>query len=195
MDTQEKQNVEKNNFYSPKNTEIATGLKDLYIDGLKDIYWAENALTKAIPKMIKQATSTKLIDALTKHLAETENHVKRLESIFKLLELKPEAKKCDAMEGIIKEGNETMELTKQGVVRDAGIIGASQKVEHYEIATYGTLCAYAKILGETEAVEILLETLMEENAADNKLSEIAEAHINLAAAGNDAVEQELPELN
>lgn len=167
--------------------EEASGLRELFQDSLKDIYWAEKALTKALPKMIQKATSADLIDALTQHLRVTEQQVTRLEEVFNTLGLKAQAKKCAAMEGLIQEGSEIMESTTSGVVRDAGIIAAGQKVEHYEIASYGTLCAFAKILGETEVAELLMETLNEEKEADDKLSEVAEGSINLQAAGQDAV--------
>ena len=167
----------------PAHSNEATGLRDLFEDGLKDIYWAEKALTKALPKMIDNSTSPGLVTALTEHLAVTEEQVNRLEDVFAAIGVTVQAKKCDAMEGLIKEGNEIMESTAKGVVRDAGIIAAGQKVEHYEIATYGTLCAFAKILGEQEAADLLLLTLNEEKDADDKLSEVAEGSINLQAAG------------
>lgn len=176
----------KNQQSPTQNPEVASGLRDLFIDGLKDIYWAEKALTKALPTMIKKATSEELITALTDHLAVTEEQVTRLEEVFNSIGEKAQAKKCDAMEGLIKEGSGIMESTAAGVVRDAGIIAAGQKVEHYEIATYGTLCAFAKILGEKEAAELLLETLNEEKKADDKLTEVAEESINLKAAGVEA---------
>ena len=116
--------------------DAAEGLRDLFVDSLKDIYWAEKALTKALPKMAKNATSEDLITAINNHLAETETHITRLEQVFKSIGEKAVAKKCDAMDGLIKEGEGIMEETDLGVVRDAGIIAASQKVEHYEIATY-----------------------------------------------------------
>ncbi len=167
----------------------ASGLRELFQDSLKDIYWAEKALTKALPKMIKKATSPELIDALSQHLDVTEQQVIRLEQVFSNLGMKAQAKKCAAMEGLIQEGSEIMESTTAGVVRDAGIIAAGQKVEHYEIASYGTLCAFAKILGETEVAEMLLQTLNEEKEADDKLSEVAEGSINLQAAGEDAADE------
>lgn len=147
-------------------------LNELFVDGLKDIYWAEKALTKALPKMIKNATSEELVDALTNHLAETEGQVTRLEKVFASVDEKAVAKKCLAMEGLIKEGDEIMKEAEEGMMCDAGIIAAGQKVEHYEIATYGTLRAYAEILGHTEAAGLLQETLDEEKAADEKLTEI-----------------------
>lgn len=174
---------------SPNNSQ-ATGLRELFQDSLKDIYWAEKALTKALPKMIKKATSEELVAALTDHLAVTQEQVTRMEEVFNTLGLKPQAKKCEAMEGLIKEASEIMESTEEGVVRDAGIIAAGQKVEHYEIATYGTLCAFAKILGEMDAAELLLQSLNEEKEADDKLSEVAEGSINLQAAGVEAEEDQ-----
>src|SRR3954451_5971736 len=126
-----------------KKPGAAQGLRDLFEDELKDIYWAEKALTKALPKMIKNATSDELATALKEHLAITEEQVTRLEQVFESVGTKAQAKKCQAMEGLIKEAEEIMESTEEGVVRDAGIISAGQKVEHYEIATYGTLSAFA----------------------------------------------------
>jgi len=166
------------------------GLRKLFEDQLKDIYWAEKALTKALPKMIKKATHEELVDALTEHLSVTEGQVKRLEEVFNSIGTKATAKKCEAMAGLIKEGEEIMSETTQGVVRDAGIIAAGQKVEHYEIATYGTLCAFAKTLGENEALSLLKETLDEEKEADEKLTEIAESSINMEAAGEEEGEEE-----
>lgn len=164
-----------------KETDVAQGLRELFVEELKDIYWAEKALTKAIPKMIKNASSEELIEALTGHLDETLEQVTRLEEVFSLLDEKPQAKKCDAMEGLMKEADEIMQNTEKGMVRDAGIILAGQKVEHYEIATYGTLCSFAKTMGEEEVASLLQETLNEEKTADEKLSEIAEAFINAEA--------------
>ena len=156
----------------------ASDLRELFEDQLKDIYWAEKALTKAIPKMIQNASSQELIDALTEHLEVTKQQVTRCEEIFEAIGEEPEAKKCEAMEGLIKEGAEIMESTESGSVRDAGIIGAAQKVEHYEIASYGTLVSWAKQLGETEAASLLEETLNEEKEADVALTEVAEGSIN-----------------
>ncbi|HET8860057.1 ferritin-like domain-containing protein [Marivirga sp.] len=156
-------------------------LMKLFEDQLKDIYWAEKALIKAIPKMINNATSQDLIDALKSHLEETENQVTRVEKVFEILDKKATAKKCDAMEGLIKEADEIMESCDEGAMCDAGIISAGQKVEHYEIATYGTLRQFAEILGLSEAVSLLEATLEEEKEADGHLSEIAES-INLEAA-------------
>jgi len=160
----------------------ADGLRELFIASLKDIYWAEKALTKALPKMAKNATSTKLIEGLKGHLNETEEQVKRLEEVFDLLGQKAVAKKCEAMSGLIDEGESIMEETVEGPVRDAGIIAAAQKVEHYEIATYGTLIAFAKTLGEDEVAGILARSLEEEKQADKALSKVAYHSINFDAA-------------
>ncbi|MFC6096388.1 ferritin-like domain-containing protein [Flavobacterium qiangtangense] len=160
----------------------ADGLRELFIDSLKDIYWAEKALTKALPKMAKNATSENLKTALEDHLNVTQEQVSRLEQVFEIIGKKATAKKCDAMEGLIKEGESIMEETQPGAVRDAGIIAASQKIEHYEIATYGTLCAFAKTLGEDEAMQLLEATLAEEKEADVTLTEAAYNTINFDAA-------------
>ena len=157
-------------------------LMELFEDGLKDIYWAEKALTKALPKMIKKATSPELIKAIENHLGETEAQVAKLEEIFESIGKKAQAKKCEAMHGLIKEGEEIMSETKQGAMRDAGIIAAGQKVEHYEIATYGTLCTFAKTMGLEHAAKLLHEILEEEKAADEKLTEVAVSTINVHAA-------------
>lgn len=166
-------------------SDAASGLTELFEDGLKDIYWAEKALTKALPTMAKNATSTELIEALNNHLKETEIHITRLEKVFELIDQKPRAKKCDAMEGLIEEGKSIIEETELGVVRDAGIIAACQKVEHYEIATYGTLRQFAETLDLDDVVSILELTLEEEKAADKKLTEVAVSSINVEAAEED----------
>ena len=157
-------------------------LMKLFEEELKDIYWAEKALTKAIPKMIKNATSADLIDALENHLMETEEQVKRVEQVFELTGKKAVAKKCEAMEGLIKEATEIMEDCEEGAMRDAGIISAGQKVEHYEIASYGTLRQFAETLGLAEAVALLEETLNEEKIADEKLTEVALGAVNVEAS-------------
>ncbi len=161
-------------------------LMKLFETELKDIYWAEKALTKAIPKMIKKATSEELINALETHLEETMEHVSRVEHVFELIEKKAVAKKCEAMDGLLKEATEIMEECEQGSMRDAGIISAGQKVEHYEIATYGTLRQFAETLGLTEAAELLEATLEEEKMADEKLSEVAMSAINVEASEEEA---------
>lgn len=171
---------------SKENKEdVAQGLKDLFIDELKDIYWAEKALTKALPKMVKNATNQELVAALEDHLEVTQGQVSRLEQVFEALGEKAQAKKCDAMDGLIKEGEDIMKSTAKGAVRDAGIISAGQKVEHYEIASYGTLVTFAKTLGEEEAATLLEETLNEEKEADVTLTEIAVESINENAMDED----------
>lgn len=172
------------------SSDVASGLRELFEAELKDIYWAEKALTKALPKMAKKASSEELQDALQDHLTVTEGQVARLEQIFELMKMKPQAKKCEAMAGLIKEAEEIMSETESGVVRDAGIISAGQKVEHYEIATYGTLCAFAKTLGEFESADLLETTLNEEKEADESLSQIAESSINFEAAEMELEEAE-----
>jgi ferritin-like metal-binding protein YciE len=162
-------------------SEVADGLRELFVAELKDIYWAENALLKAIPKMIKNASSEELISALEDHLSVTEEQVSRLDQVFKIIEVKAQGKKCEAMAGLIKEAEEIMKDTKKGDVRDAGIISAAQKVEHYEIASYGTLRTFALTLEEYDAADLLEETLQEEKDADVSLTEIAEASINAEA--------------
>lgn len=162
-----------------------SGLRELFINELKDIYWAEKALTKALPKMAKKATSEELVAALEDHLAVTETHVERLEQVFETIGEKAAAKKCDAMEGLISEAEEIMKDTEDGVVRDAGIISAAQKVEHYEIASYGTLVSFANTLGESDAASLLEETLNEEKEADQTLTDIAVSSINLDAANEE----------
>lgn len=168
----------------------AEGLRDLLEDELKDIYWAEKALTKAIPKMIRNATSEELKNALNEHLEVTQEQVKRCEQVFEILGKPARARKCEAMAGLVKEAEEIMESTEIGVVRDAGIISAGQKVEHYEIASYGTLCTFATTLGETEAAALLQQTLQEEKDADQTLTEVAESSINVEAANEDDEEEE-----
>ncbi len=166
---------------SKQSADGASELQELFEKELKDIYWAEKALVKAIPKMIKNATDTELIEALESHLSETEEQVNRMEEVFETIGVKAEAKKCEAMVGLIKEAEQIMSETTKGVIRDAGIISAAQKIEHYEIASYGTLHSFARTLGHDEASELLEETLNEEKSADNALTEIAESSINAEA--------------
>jgi ferritin-like metal-binding protein YciE len=157
-------------------------LEKFFTDSLKDIYWAEKNLTKALPKMKKAATTEELKSAIEEHLTQTEEHVSRLEEVFEIFGKKPQAKKCDAMEGLIKEGESIVEETEDGsMTRDAAIIMAAQKVEHYEIATYGSLVQLAKTLGKDDAANILAQTLVEEKETDEGLTAIAENHINCAA--------------
>jgi ferritin-like metal-binding protein YciE len=157
-------------------------LMSLFVDELKDIYWAEKALTKAIPKMLKNATSPELIDALTAHAQETSEHVGRCEKVFEVIGKPAVAKKCEAMAGLMKEAEEIMADCEKGAMRDAGIISAAQKIEHYEIATYGTLRQFAETLGQDQIVVLLELNLEDEKAADKKLSEVAMAAINIHAA-------------
>ncbi|AYZ36129.1 ferritin-like domain-containing protein [Chryseobacterium indologenes] len=166
---------------TPAKKDAAKDLASLFEDSLKDIYWAEKALVKALPQMHKNATDENLKNALQKHLEETNTHVDRLEQCFGALGKKPQAKKCDAMQGLLDEGKSIIEETEAGAVRDAGIIAAAQKVEHYEIATYGTLAAFAKVLNEKECLENLTATLKEEKACDTLLSSIADTNLNNAA--------------
>ena len=149
------------------------GLRDLYIDELKDLYNAENQLVKALPKMAKAASSEELKQGFEQHLEQTRGHVQRLEQIFKSLDESPKGKKCAGMEGLVKEGSEVMEEDFEGALMDAALIGAAQRVEHYEIAAYGTACEFAKLLEESEHVSLLEETLQEEKETDEKLTELA----------------------
>jgi len=159
-----------------------TTLQDMFELELKDIYYAEKALVKALPKMAKGANSDKLRTSIEEHLEQTKGHVERLERVFELIDVPAKGKKCEAMEGLIDEGASMLEEDAEPDVLDAGIIAAAQKVEHYEIASYGTLCTWAKQLGLEDAVDLLGETLEEEKQTDMKLTELAESEINAAAA-------------
>jgi ferritin-like metal-binding protein YciE len=156
-------------------------LKHLYIEELKDIYSAENQMVKALPKMAKAATAPDLRAGFEEHLAQTKEHVSRLEQIFKGLGDNPTGKKCKGMEGLIAEGAEMIEEDPFPEELDAGLISAAQRVEHYEIAAYGCVAAYAKLLGEDEAVALLKKTLDEEKKTDEKLTELS-SKINVEAA-------------
>jgi ferritin-like metal-binding protein YciE len=149
-------------------------IRELYIDELKDLYSAENQLVKALPKMAKAASSEELQEGFRNHLEQTKEHVQRLEKIFQALDESPKGKKCVGMEGLVKEGAEVMEEDFEGPVMDAAIIGAAQRVEHYEIAAYGTARTFAELLGENEHVSLLDQTLQEEKETDEKLTELAE---------------------
>jgi ferritin-like metal-binding protein YciE len=153
----------------------------LFEDELKDIYWAEKELTKEIPKLIKKATSGELIDALEDHLSQTKEQVARVERVFDLLGKRATTKKCEAMEGLIKESKVILDDCEDGAMCDAGIISAAQKIEHYEIASYGTLRQFAQTLRISNAAQLLEETLREEKAADEKLSRIAVTAVNVEA--------------
>jgi ferritin-like metal-binding protein YciE len=155
-------------------------LQDLYIHELKDLFSAENQLLKALPKMARAATSPKLMDGFRKHLEQTKNHVARLEQILASHDETTRGPKCKGMEGLIKEGAEMIKEDAEDDVRDAGLISAAQRVEHYEIAGYGTARTYAKLLGDNKGAKILQQTLDEEGATDKKLTQLAE-RINVAA--------------
>ncbi len=158
-------------------------LKKLFVDGLKDIYWAEKHLTKALPKLTKAANSEALREAFESHLSETEGHVSKVERVFGIIGEKAQAQHCPAMGGLITEGQEAIEFTEKGTsVRDCALIMAAQKVEHYEIGSYGSLRSVARILGYEEAAEVLQAILDEEGIADKKLTELAETYINEEAA-------------
>lgn len=166
-------------------------LEKFFTDSLKDIYWAEKHLVKELPKMQKSATTQELKDAIDEHTAQTEEHVTRLEQVFEMIGQKAQAKKCDAMEGLIKEGHSIVEETEEGsMTRDAGIIIAAQKVEHYEIATYGGLVSLATTLGLEDVAEVLSTTLEEEKETDAGLSAIAENDINWEAEKEGSEEEE-----
>ena len=163
-----------------------TLLRKLFIDSIRDIYWAEKHLTKTLPKMMKAATSPELVTAIEDHLAVTETHVERLEKVFSLLDETARGKKCEAMEGLAEEGQSIIEDTPDGTfTRDVGIIMAAQKVEHYEIASYGSLVQLAHILEEDDVAAIFEDTLAEEKEADELLTQIAENSINLEASMED----------
>ena len=166
-----------------RTPEAESALKELFVDELKDIYWAEKHLATALPKMIKGATSEDLKNTISTHLEETKGQITRLESVFASVGEKAAAKKCLAMEGLLKEATELLEDTDKGTeVRDVAIISAAQKVEHYEIASYGTLRTLAGTLGFGEAQSLLDETLAEEKNADSLLTQVAENYVNEAAA-------------
>jgi ferritin-like metal-binding protein YciE len=159
-------------------------LRETFVEQLKDLYDAEKQLVKALPKMAKAARHDELRDAFESHLHETEEHVRRLEQLFKIMDQPAKSKKCKAMQGLIEEGQETIS-DEEG---DAALICAAQKVEHYEMAAYGCLESWAKLLGEQEAADLVGETLGEEKAADEKLTEIAEAAINSEESENEQEE-------
>ncbi|MEY2545125.1 MAG: hypothetical protein QOG48_242 [Verrucomicrobiota bacterium] len=164
-------------------------LQKLYIEELRDVYNAENQLLKALPKMAKSASSEELRQAFEDHLEETKEHVERLDEIFKALDEKATGKTCKAMKGLIEEGSEILKEEGEESVLDAGIIAAAQKVEHYEIATYGTLRTWAGLLGEDEAAELLQQTLDEEGDADKRLNELADEIVNPEALSESTAEE------
>ncbi|MCU1386031.1 MAG: hypothetical protein JWL71_4728 [Acidobacteria bacterium] len=157
-------------------------LEDLLKDEIKDIYDAEKQLTKALPKLIKKATADDLKAALQNHLQETEEHIARLEQVFDLMQMPPRGKKCEGMQHLIEEGNDMIGECEEDGTRDAVIIAAAQKCEHYEIASYGTIRVWANLLDHTDVASIFEDTLEEEKNADLKLTEIAESFVNEEAA-------------
>ena len=163
------------------------GLRELYIEELRDLYNAESQLVKALPKMAKAASSDELRRGFEEHLEQTKGHVQRLEQIFQALGENPKGKKCKGMEGLLEEGSEVMQEDFEGALMDAAIIGAAQRVEHYEIAAYGTICAFAEELGESEQNSLLNQTLQEEKEADEKLTQLAQ---QINAQANEGVEPE-----
>jgi len=156
-------------------------LHDLFEETLRDIYYAEKAILKALPKMAKKASSEDLSAAFEEHRQQTEGHVERLEQIFKMLDKAARGKKCEAIEGLTKEADEIIKEAETDTVRDAGMLAAAQAVEHYEISRYGTLKAWAEKLGMNDAAQLLDETLQEEKETDEKLTELAESEINIDA--------------
>jgi ferritin-like metal-binding protein YciE len=166
-------------------------LHKLFVEELRDVYNAENQLLKALPKMAKSASSEELKQAFEDHLQETNEHVERLEEIFKGLDEKAKGKTCHAMKGLIEEGSEILQENGEESVLDAGIIAAAQKVEHYEIATYGTLRTWANLLGEDDAAELLQQTLDEEGDTDKRLNDLAEDIVNPEALSESAEEEEV----
>ena len=166
--------------------------KELFEETLKDIYYAEKAVLKALPKMAKKASSKKLQTAFSSHLKETEGQVKRLEQVFEILGKRASGKKCPAIDGIIEEGEEVMKEAKDDTIRDAAMLAAAQSVEHYEISRYGTLLAWAEKMGMSDAAELLQATLDEEKSTDQKLTALAESEINVEAEEGDDKDEEQP---
>jgi len=158
-------------------------LEDAFHEELRDVLSAEKQLSQALPRLAKAASNEQLREALLHHAEETSHQVDRLEQVFELIDKKPRAKRCEAMEGLVEEGKELLETDAEPEVLDAMLIGAAQKAEHYEIATYGTLCTWAECLGFDKAAELLKATLEEEKMADEKLTEIAESINQAALAG------------
>ena len=167
---------------APKGRNGDNELEEFFLNSLKDIYWAEKHLTKAIPKMIKATTTEELSQVFEEHLEVTKQQVAKLETVFELMGVKPQAKKCEAMEGLTKEAESIIEETREGsLTRDAALIMAAQKVEHYEIATYGTLIRLAAAIGKQDAADIFSVILDEEKEADMTLTGVAENSINMEA--------------
>ncbi len=188
MESKSKKNRQQssNSSDTPTHPEVYNSkLMKLFEEELKDIYWAEKKLTKAIPKMIDKATSEELKSALETHLGETKGHITRVEQAFEMIDRKAEAQKCQAIAGLVDEAEQIMDDCEDGAMLDAGIIAAGQKVEHYEIASYGTLVEFAKTLHLNNVADLLSETLEEEKAVNEKLSEIALSEVNALAAAED----------
>lgn len=159
-------------------------LNDLFLSQIEDLYDAENRLTKALPKMAEAAHSSQLKQAIQQHLTETQGHVSRLETVFRELNVEPKRETCQAMKGLIAEGEEIIDAKGDPEVKDAALIAAAQRVEHYEISGYGTVRTFAQRLGLTKITNLLQQTLLEEVAADKKLTTIAESSVNVQAAGS-----------
>jgi ferritin-like metal-binding protein YciE len=172
----------------------STGLRKLMEDQLADIYYAEKQVLKALPKMAKNATNEDLSAAFTAHAEETETQIERLEQMFEAMGLPAKGKKCPAIDGILEEGKEIMDEFADDAALDAGLVAAAQKVEHYEIASYGSMVAWAEQLGLDDVLSLLNETLEEEKATDEKLSEIAESVVNIEADEDDSEDEEEGEL-
>jgi ferritin-like metal-binding protein YciE len=170
-------------------------LQELFLEQLKDVYDAEQRITKALPKMAREATSEELSTAFEEHLEQTQEHVKRLERVFEIIGESPGKKTCKAMVGLLEEGEEIMKEDAPESVLDAGIISAAQKVEHYEMATYGCLRDWAQLLGLSEAVDVLQETLDEEGETDKRLTEIAQSLNVEALSGEDEEETDEEEAD
>jgi ferritin-like metal-binding protein YciE len=181
--------IQKTQNFSGRLTVKINSLQELYVDELRDLYDAENQLTKALPKMAEGATSDELREGFKEHLEQTRGHVQRLEQIFERLGEKPKGKKCKGMEGLIKEGSEVLDEDIEEDTHDAAIIGAAQRVEHYEIAGYGTARTHAELLGRDEDVELLEQTLEEEKETDEKLTQLA-GNINVQAQESESEEDE-----
>jgi ferritin-like metal-binding protein YciE len=180
---------------SSKSVSSAESLKKIFEEELKDIYWAEKHLTKALPKMAKAAESEELKAAFEEHLEQTEEQVSRLDQVFEICGIKPQAKKCEAMEGLVEESQEMISEHDAGVVRDSGLIIAAQKVEHYEMAAYGSLRTLAQVLGYGEAVDLLQETLDEEGETDKNLTALSETINQMAMEeSEEGVEDEEEEM-
>jgi ferritin-like metal-binding protein YciE len=165
-------------------------LRELFLDELSDLYSAEKQLVKALPKMAKAATSDDLRQAFEEHLAQTEEHVSRLEQVFEAFDKPAKAKTCKAMQGLVEEGDQVIKDYKGEPACDAALICAAQKVEHYEIASYGTLCTWAEVLEQDDALELLQETLEEEKTTDERLTELAESASNMEAEAGEEEESE-----